>query len=114
MRPLTLDAFALTHDVERLRQQTVEMPADEAYEYALTERLTLDRLVGFRWLTALVELGDFQAFEPLALVHLLLGECDLDPLARPERAASVVLDIARTRTPHPQASRQSAVGAARH
>ena len=31
-RPFPLDPLALPHDVERLRQQTVEMLADEAYE----------------------------------------------------------------------------------
>src|SRR6516165_12700469 len=70
------------------------MLADEAYEYALTKRLTLDRLVLFWWLVALIELGDRQSPQACTCLHLMLGERDLGPLTRLERATGVLLDVA--------------------
>src|SRR6516225_4599058 len=92
MCAFTLQAFALAYRVKRLRQQTVEMLADEAYEYALAARLAFDGLVFFRRLVALVELGDREPAQADTGIHLLLGEGDLGPLIRPEYAACMLLD----------------------
>ena len=70
------------------------MPADQAYEYALTKRLALDGLISLGGLVALVEFADRKSLKPDAGFHLLVGERDLGPLAFAERAASVLLDVA--------------------
>src|SRR5262249_61540914 len=79
---------------EGLGQLTVEMLAEDTSESPLTERLALDRLVFFRWPVAIIELGNRQPPHAHARFHLLLGERDLGPLARPERAAGMLLDVA--------------------
>src|SRR6516164_8269234 len=61
----------------------VEPVAHDADDYALSERLSLDRFVGLRGLVAVVELVDGEGAQTRAsfavLVHLLFGERDLLP-----------------------------------